>query len=112
TYPILRIENKRLIFFQIGSNKAFTCCECLLAHIIRGYATQLRFCNLDKIAKYLGVTNFEGSNSCSFALALFHFSHPLLAVLRGFLYLIKLGTIAITNNTSFRSAQWWLIYKR
>src|SRR5436305_14346943 len=76
------------------------------------YATQLRFCNLDKIAKYLGITNFEGSNSCSFALALFHLSHPLLAVLRGFLYLIKLSTIASTNNASFRSAHWWLMYKR
>ena len=87
---LLGIEDKRLIFFQVGRDVAFAVGERLFADIVPGYTVDIDIGDLDVVAGAFIIANFEVIDACTPAFALLQVGYPFLPIVRSLFNRVKL----------------------
>src|SRR5580704_18162614 len=102
-------KNLALVFLELGGSEAFGVDQRLLALIVRRREMQIRFRNLNVIAKNLIETDFERADSSAFAFPLFHGRNDLFAMPAQIAQLVELAVIAAANHSRIRGERRRLI---
>ena len=78
---LLGVEDKRLVFFQVGCNVAFTVGERLFANVVFGHTVGVGIGDLNVVAGTFIIANFEVIDARAPAFALLQIGYPFLPIL-------------------------------
>src|SRR5258707_10859700 len=102
-------ENFALVFLQFGRSEALGVDEGLLALVIVGGKMQVGLGDFNVVAEDVVEADFEGGDVGALALALFHGSDDLFAVLAEVAQLVELAVEAAADDAGIGGESGWIV---